>query len=179
MKYCNKCGKELKEGTKFCTHCGAKIQDDSKKHKHKEVHSIHEKSAHKTDKPIRKSKSIKIFLILLALVVLLIMAKIFIFDSSPSSQNHKFTGPWHEPTAEYLNPNTTINFREQGLILVGTNDANTVYIRLTPMGKNQFDGLVDNNGVVKFFLVSYRTDESKLVFFSTLTKTSWHMRRVK
>tara|TARA_Y100000310_G_scaffold186269_1_gene186414 strand:+ start:66557 stop:66778 length:222 start_codon:yes stop_codon:yes gene_type:complete len=38
MKYCNKCGEELKEDTKFCHNCGNKIVKGIKEEKKNKTH---------------------------------------------------------------------------------------------------------------------------------------------
>mgnify|MGYP007017069863 FL=1 len=47
------------------------------------------------------------------------------------------------------------------------------------MGSKNYSGLVVLNGIDDDFNVHFYEEENKLVFFSTLTKSSWYLIKLK
>lgn len=177
MKYCQSCELELKNNAKFCTHCGAPITVEETNQK---VESY--------EKPKTPSSIIKKIVISgIVIVISFFLAKTYIpefedFVDSFSSQKEltQLVGEWHDPTGQLLGDNQkVIVFRKMGDAIVGEDKNNDIYIKLLHYSSNTFGGFVVLKGIDSSYDVSYYKNEEKLVFFSTLTKTSWTIRRTK
>lgn len=178
MKYCKKCGKPIQDEIKFCTHCGAPV---AIKESQQKVERIDEK----VKKPSSMIK--KVFIGGIAIVGLFFLAKTFVpeFDDFTNSYTAskaltRLVGKWHDPTGKLLGSSQTfIKFRKMGDALVGEDENKEIYIKLLHYSGNSYGGFVVLRGVDASFEVSYYNNEEKLVFFSTLTKSSWNIRRFK
>jgi len=177
MNNCQSCGIEIKPNAKFCTHCGAPITVEETNQK---VESY--------EKP-KKTSSIfkKIVISGIVIVVAFFLAKTYIpefedFVDSYSSQKEltRIVGKWHDPTGQLLGDSQkTIVFRKMGDAVVGEDENKDIYIKLLHYSSNTFGGFVVLKGIDNSYDVSYYKNEEKLVFFSTLTKTSWTIWRTK
>lgn len=177
INYCTKCEESLKQDAKFCTNCGQPV------HKIEQNNNVFEKDktinqSSSTKKGVKKSFPFKKVLLAVAILVFLIfMGKSFF---SNTDQLSELVGEWHEPTGKLLgDKEAIIKFRKKGDIVVGEDLDKTLYIQLLPTRTNNYSGLVVLNGNDSDFLVDYYKEENKLVFFSTLTKTSWYLKRIK
>ncbi len=178
MKYCTKCGASLKEGAKFCTSCGALVK---------------EKEAYNTDiateekKPNSSLKKTMLIGGLLAIVAIFFIGKNFISNTETSEplfdideEVAKIEGNWHDPSGVILNDKTAIiNFKGAGSLTHGKDENNTIEISMIPVDKNRYNAIAVINGIEGDYDVTYYTEEKKLVFFSTLTKTSWNIKKLK
>lgn len=177
MIYCNKCGNSIKPNSKFCTHCGTPntIEETNQK-------------VENFEKPKKQSSIIKKTVISgIVIVVAFFLTKTFIpeFDdfinSNVTSKSlTKLVGKWHDPTGQLLGDSQkTIVFRKMGDAVVGEDENKDIYIKLLHYSGNNYGGFVVLKGKDASFEVSYYKGEDKLVFFSTLTKSSWNIRRFK
>ena len=182
MTNCSNCNATLKVGAKFCTNCGAPIEDKDRPAKANDtVHKV------EAIKPKSSSKTLKIFLSIIAIVVLGFVVKSYITDLdvsrnpySISKTLNQLVGEWQAPAGSLFKDNEVIiKFRKRGDVLVGEDSAKRVYIQLLPIGSKNFSGLVVVDDIDDDFEVHFFEEEDKLVFFSTLTKTSWHIKKLK
>lgn len=184
MSHCSNCNATLKQGARFCTNCG---------------HPVHKTNIDKTettryDEPISKkanpkssSKTLKIVLSIIAIVVLGFVVKSYITDLDVSRNSYSISkaltplvGEWQAPVGSLLKDNEVmIEFRKRGDVLVGEDSAKRVYIQLFPYSSTDFNGLVVVDDIDGDYEVHFYKEEDKLVFFSTLTKTSWHIKKLK
>lgn len=182
MKHCSNCNATLKEGAKFCTNCGEPIED--------KVGSIKPNDTFnevKEDTPKSPSKRTRIIVGLFAVVALFFIVRSLVtnIDISRNSISiskalNKIEGDWHDPSGELLgDTEAIITFRKRGDVVIGEDKNKTLYIQLLATGNKNFSGLVVLNGIDGDFEVHFFEEEDKLVFFSTLTKTSWHIKQLK
>lgn len=175
-KYCTNCNAQLDGNTKFCPKCG------------KPNNSIDDMSTliDKNPKPV--SKIIKILLLALIGVIVLFFANKWLMPDFEEEQGiysiteeiSKIEGQWHDPTGVLLgDPNTLIILSKKGDKAIGKDKDEVIKIELTPFGSNNYSGKVFLHGVEGDFEVHFYEEENKLVFFSTLTKTSWNIKRIK
>jgi len=125
------------------------------------------------------SKKIKIILGLIVLVF--VTAAIFKYRSqllSPNNDNY-ISGKWIAIQGTILDDKqVTITFEENDDLIIGKNSDKSVVIKLISSGNKTYDGFVITKGEEQDYLVHNLEDKNKLVFFSTLTKTSWNMKKV-
>ena len=181
MNYCTNCGAKIIETTKYCINCGTPIDIISS-------HDIEEKKelSYIETKAPRTSKLTKTILGIIIGIALLFMAKVILLDTgvikntfASDSALNRIVGKWHDPTGVILgDKKAIITFRKKGDVVVGEDKNNKIYIQLLSAGGLNYQGLVVLNGIDGNFEVHYYKDEGKLVFFSTLTKTSWNIRKV-
>jgi len=185
--YCSNCNTSLKEGAKFCTNCGTPVQ---KKATQDEVADNHKDQfqTHTLQPIIKKPFPLnKVLLGIGILVVLFFVGKYFISSSDISEplfdideEVAKIEGKWHDPTGVILNDKTAvINFKSVGSLAKGEDENSTIYISMIPVDKNRYYATAILNGIEGEFDVTYYEEENKLVFFSTLTKTSWNIKKLK
>lgn len=182
MTHCSNCNATLKVGAKFCTNCGAPVEDKDRRAKATNtVHTI------EVNKPKSSSKLLKIILGILAVVFLGFVVKSYITDLDVSRNSYSISktltplvGEWKAPAGSILkDKEVIIKFRKRGDVLVGEDLEKRVYIQLLPYTSTNFSGLVVVDDIDDDFEVHFFEEEDKLVFFSTLTKTSWHIKKLK
>ena len=181
MNSCSNCKAPLKKDAKFCTQCGTytHAKEGSKA-------SSEELIDQKEGSDGYASKLFKMVLGFIAIMALFFIIKSFTTDISPvensistAKEMSKLTGLWHDPTGVLLGDReATIEMRKRENSLVGADSKNDIDIVLTPMSHNVFNGKVNLRGVDGYFDVSYYEQENKLVFFSTLTKSSWYIKKL-
>lgn len=180
MKYCTKCGASLKEGVKFCTSCGVLVKAIEK-----EV-SISSVTIEKK-KPNSSLKKTMLIGALIAIVAVFLIGLNFISNSKVSDplfdideEVEKIEGEWHDPAGDILIDKTAIiKFKGAGSLTHGKDENNTIEISMIPVDKNRYYATAILNGVEEEFDATYYKEEKKLVFFSTLTKTSWNIKKIK
>lgn len=179
--YCSNCKATLKEGAKFCTKCGTPVKEIAL-----------EKEWNNTDMAIEEKKinyySKKIMIIggLIAIVAIFLIGKSFISNADISEplfdideEVERIEGNWHDPSGVILKDKTAIiSFRSVGSIAEGKDDKSIIKISLIPIDKNKYFGVVLLDEIKGEFDVTYYSEEGKLVFFSTLTKTSWNIKKL-
>lgn len=182
MTNCSNCNATLKAGAKFCTNCGTPVED-----KHRRAKANEPVQKVEVNKPKSSSKTFKIVLGIMAVVVLGFVAKSYITDLDVSRNSYsisktlnQFVGEWEAPAGSLLkDKEVIIKFRKRGDVLVGEDLEKRVYIQLLPYTSTNFSGLVVVDDIDDDFEVHFFEEEDKLVFFSTLTKTSWHIKKLK
>ncbi len=177
MKYCTNCNSTLKEGAKFCTKCGTPIQKMDIQHEivEKEEKVNQPEPFHKQQKKVFPLN--KILLGIAVIMVLVFVGKSFLPNDGQLSD---LVGEWHDPSGVLLGDSEAIiTIRKKGDIVVGEDRNKTIYIQLIQTGNKNYSGLVVLNGIDGDFEVHYYEEEDKLVFFSTLTKTSWNIKKLK
>jgi hypothetical protein len=187
MKYCTNCGANLKEETKFCTNCGTPVQKNEKRDdvaEKREENFQTNTLEHKVKKPFPLNK---VLLGIGVLVVLFFFGKIIISNTDISEplfdidkEVAKVEGKWHDPTGVLLKDKTAIiKFKSVGSIAEGKDKNNNIKISMIPINKNRYYATTVLYGIEGEFDVTYYQEENKLVFFSTLTKTSWDIKKIK
>ena len=191
MNYCKECGKPLKPNAKFCTNCGAAVSIEKKiQNRQEHVKTQAQLQVQKpTKKPTKKPSSMirKVLLSVVVIGAVLFLVKTFFPEFNdfinPFNSSKKLTvlvGKWHNPTGELLgNPQAIIRLRKQGDAVIGEDENKEIYIQILHYSDNQYSGFVNLRGKSDSFDVTYYKNEDKLLFFSTLTKTSWNLRRVR
>lgn len=187
MKFCTKCGTTIKEGAKFCTKCGTPVQknetQDEVTEKHEDQFQTHTlQPSDKKPFPLNK-----VLLGIGLVVVLFFVGKYFLSTSDISEplfdideEVAKIEGKWHDPTGVLLSDKTAvINFKSVGSLAQGEDENSTIYISMIPVDKNRYFATVNLHGVEGEFDATYYAEENKLVFFSTLTKSSWNIKKIK
>lgn len=180
MTHCSNCQTLLKEGAKFCTNCGTPIKIIDK-----EVHNkgivLEEK---KTNNNSGKYIIVGVVIIIVALfytgkhILLNVDNQEPLFDIEQEVE--KIDGDWYDPTGVMLNDKTAIiNFRSSGSFAEGKDQNSIIKISMIPVNKNQYYATVILNEVKGEFDATYYHDEGKLAFFSTLTKSSWNIKKYK
>ena len=185
MKYCTNCNAELKEGTKFCTNCGAPTTTENNQNskKNTEVNLVEDS----LNQP-NKGKRLSIALLGIGfLVILFFIGKSFVKDVMPvekpfsiEQQLGKIEGKWYDPTGVILgDKNVVVDFNMRGDIIIGKDKEGLFEAKITPFGANNYQALVNLRGVKGDFELHFYEEENKLVFFSTLTKSSWYLLKTK
>ena len=175
MKHCPNCEAKITEETKFCTNCGTSLQINSTKNDiEKNDDVLIEKSLNQPNKGLRIAK---VLIGIAVLAVLFFLGKTFLPNDG---QQTNLVGEWYDPTGVLLgDKETVITFRTRGDIVVGEDKSKKVFIQLLPMGSKNYSGLVVLNKIDDDFNVHFYEEENKLVFFSTLTKSSWYLIKLK
>ncbi|MBI9040600.1 zinc ribbon domain-containing protein [Lutibacter sp.] len=179
MKYCSNCNTELKEETKFCTKCGISLIDN---HTNNNDINLVEESLNQPNKGKRFSIAL---LVMVVLAILFFIGKFFMEDIVPSEQPFsieeqlsKIEGEWHDPTGVILgNNDAIIEFNKKGDVVIGKDENNLFSAKITPFGANNYQAIVTLRGVEGDFELHFYEEENKLVFFSTLTKSSWYLKK--
>jgi len=179
MKYCTNCGEQIKGDNKFCTNCGTPVQVVEK-----EWNTNMETEAKKT-----KYLSKKMIMIggLITIIAIIFIGKNIFSDTNSSEplfdideEVGKIEGDWYDPSGVILNDKTAIiNFESVGSFAEGQDRNNIIKISMIPTNKNTYFAKVNLDGSEAEFDVTYYNEENKLVFFSTLTKTSWSIKKIK
>lgn len=182
-KYCSNCGAKVNEGASFCGKCNTPIENNNTQND-KTDDVLIEESLSQPNKGLRISK---ILAGILVLTVLFFIGKSFFLDSefseksfSTTEQLKKIEGKWHEPTGVMLgDKDAIIILRKRRDEVIGKDENNLKMIKLTPFGSNNYGGSVILGGVEDYFEVHFYEEENKLVFFSTLTKNSWYLKKIE
>jgi hypothetical protein len=180
VKYCTHCGEQLKSGSKFCTQCGTAAKEDQKTETVQEANDVAKTRKASSPGPL------KITLGIIVLILILFVAKSLLNPSSPEDGTFSeltaiknIEGTWYDPSGALLGDKAAvIVLSKKGSAVVGSDANNKLAIILTPVSLNTYSGEVNLMGVDGYFDVSYYEDEAKLVFFSTLTKTSWNIKKL-
>lgn len=183
IKYCSKCGVKINEGFNLCPKCGTPLENNNLQNDIDDEILI-EESLRQPNKGLRISK---ILVGILVLTMLFFIGKSFFYDSefseksfSTTEQLKKIEGKWHEPTGVMLgDKDAIIILRKRRDEVIGKDENNLKMIKLTPFGSNNYGGIVILGGVEDYFEVHFYEEESKLVFFSTLTKNSWYLKKIE
>ena len=181
MKHCPNCREQISVETKFCTNCGISLNDNNTNNE--EVNLVEES----LNQP---NKGKRLFIALLVLVVLAIVffiGKSFLEDVdsteksfSPIEQLAKLEGRWHDPTGVVLgDKEVVVLFKEKGEVVIGKDENGLFEAKITPFGSNNYQAIVKLRGVEGDFELHFYEEEKKLVFFSTLTKSSWYLIKLK
>ncbi|MEX1381813.1 zinc-ribbon domain-containing protein [Lutibacter sp.] len=186
MKHCPNCGEQIREETKFCTNCGASISNNSDQHINKKTYEVNlvEESLNQPNKGKR------LFLALLVIggiAILFFIGKSFLKDVdsiekpfSPIEQLAKLEGTWYDPTGIILGEKeAVIVLTREDNIVVGKDENGLFETRITPFGSNNYQAMVNLRGVKGDFELHFYEEQNKLVFFSTLTKSSWYLIKLK
>ena len=182
---CTNCGAEINEKTKFCTHCGASTTINNNQNDiEKNDDVLIEKSLNQPNKGLRISK---VLIGIVVLTVLFFIGKSFLKEAVPSNKSFsveeqlsKIEGKWYDPTGIILgDKDAVIIFRKKGDIIIGNDKKNLFEVKITPFGANNYQGIVNLRGVEGDFSVHFHEEENKLVFFSTFTKSSWYLIKLK
>lgn len=182
LKYCSNCGAKIKEETKFCTNCGASTELNTNNNIEEDDNVLIEKSLNQPNKGFR---IFKVLIGIVILTVLFLVGKSFLKDSLPTEkpfsiteQLSKLEGKWYDPSGIVLgNKDALITLKRKGEIVVGKDEKDLFEVEITPFGSNNYQGNVVLRGVAGDFEVHFYEEESKLVFFSTLTKSSWYLKK--
>ncbi|MFA5297847.1 MAG: zinc-ribbon domain-containing protein [Lutibacter sp.] len=184
-KYCPNCGAKISEETKFCTNCGASTVINNKQNDiEKSDDVLIEESLNQPNKGLR---IFKVLIGIVVLIVLFFIGKSFLKDSIPTEKSFsveeqlsKIEGKWHDPTGIILgDKDAVIIFSKKGDIIIGNDKKNLFEVKITPFGANNYQGIVNLRGVEGDFSVHFYEEENKLVFFSTFTKSSWYLIKLK
>jgi hypothetical protein len=181
MKHCPNCGAKLVDNTKFCTQCGNSLKDNNV---NKGQVNLVEESLNQPNKGKR------LFIALLAILVLAIVifiGKSFLNDMNPiekpfsiEEQLSKIEGKWYDPTGVILGEKEAIIFfNKKGNIVIGKDEKGLFKANISPFGSNNYQAIVALRGVEGDFELHFYEEENKLVFFSTLTKSSWYLKKDK
>ncbi|MDO9037937.1 MAG: zinc-ribbon domain-containing protein [Lutibacter sp.] len=182
-KHCSNCGVEIIEGASFCSKCGAPIENISIQND-KDDDILIEESLNQPNKELRISK---ILVGVLVLTVLFFIGKSFLFDFEPieksfsiTEQLSKLEGKWHDPAAILLgDKDAIIILKRKGEIITGKDKKGLYKFKITPFGSNNYQAIVMAQNRESDFSVHFYEEENKLVFFSTLTKSSWYLKKIK
>lgn len=180
--YCSNCGTQFNGQTKFCKKCGASLKLNNNQNeikKNDEVNLVE-------DSLNQPNKSKRLFIALLVMVVLAIVffvAKSFFIETktlekpfSISKQLSKIEGKWNDPTGIILGDEKTIVIlKQKGEIVKGSDKNGFFDVQITPFGSNNYQAIVNLRGIKGDFELHFYEEENKLVFFSTLTKSSWYL----
>jgi hypothetical protein len=182
-KYCSNCGTEINEGVRFCSECGASVENNNIQNNIDDDILI-EKSLNQPNKGLRISK---VLIGIVVLTMLFFIGKSFFlsYDSSEKSfsnteQLTKLAGKWHDPTAILLgDKDAVIILKRKGEIITGKDKKGLFEVQITPFGSNNYQAIVKAQNGESDFSVHFYEEENKLVFFSTLTKSSWYLKKIK
>jgi len=182
MKNCQNCGAEISQETKFCTNCGTPVDDFN--HSQNDIEKndaiLIEESLNQPNKGLRIAK---VLIGIVMLTILFFIGKSFLFEEetiekpfSVSEQLNKIEGKWYDPTGVILgDKGAYIVFVKKGDIVIGNDENDLFDAKITPFGANNYQAMVELREVKGDFEVHLYEEETKLVFFSTLTKTSWYL----
>ena len=180
MNYCSNCGTTIKQGVKFCSKCGKPVQEIDQPATTYRTHTLYPNE--------KKSFPLNKVLLGISILVVLLFASIYYFNEkmpdvnaiSNSAQLSLLEGKWYDPTGVLLgDKEAVIVLKKKGAFVVGSDSENRIDVKLTPLGSNNYSAIVNLHGVESDFEVHFYEEEDKLVFFSTLTKTSWNIRKLK
>jgi predicted nucleic acid-binding Zn ribbon protein len=181
MKHCPNCGEQISEETKFCTKCGASLNDNITNND--EVNLVEES----LNQPNKGKRLVLALLVIGGIAILFFIGKSFLkgVDSIekpflPIEQLAKLEGTWHDPTGIILGEKeAVIVLTREDNIVVGKDENGLFETRITPFGSNNYQAMVNIRGVKGDFELHFYQEENKLVFFSTLTKSSWYLIKLK
>lgn len=134
-----------------------------------------------------KFKKVNKLLLLVSFLVTLLFVLNFIFFKNEISNKQfsvkeqllKIEGEWHDPTAVILgDKEVIIEFNKKGDVVIGKDENGVFSAKITPFGANNYQAIVTLRGVEGDFELHFYEEDNKLVFFSTLTKSSWYLKKV-
>jgi hypothetical protein len=184
-KFCSNCGARISGEIKFCTNCGASLEitNNNDSNKNDDLNLVEES----LNQP---NKGKRLFIALLAIVVLAIVffiGKSFLNNVNPiekpfsiEEQLSKIEGKWHDPTGVILgDKDVVVLFKEKGDVVIGKDENGVFSAKITPFGNNNYQAIVTLRDVEGDFELHFYEEENKLVFFSTFTKSSWYLIKLK
>ncbi|SFS60302.1 zinc-ribbon domain-containing protein [Lutibacter maritimus] len=180
--YCPNCGAILTKGTKFCTNCGASMQVISSENdvkKNNEVNLVEES----LNQPNKGKRLLIALLVMVVLTIVFFIGKSFFKDVVPTEkpfsveeQLGKLEGKWYDPTDAVLgDKDVIINFNRKEDVVIAKDEKGLFEAKITPFGANNYQAITKLQGVEGDFELHFYEEEDKLVFFSTLTKSSWYL----
>jgi predicted nucleic acid-binding Zn ribbon protein len=185
MKHCTNCNAELKEGIKFCTVCGAPIptSNNSNNNNKNDINLVEES----LNQPNKGKRLFIALLVIVALASIFFIGKYFMKDVVPlekpfsiEQQLSLIEGKWHDPTGILLGDrDAVIVLNKKGDKIIGNDKKDLFEAEITPFGANNYQAMVNLRGVKGDFELHFYEEENKLVFFSTLTKSSWYLIKLK
>jgi len=173
----------MNEGASFCSKCDTPTENNSLQN-NIDDETLIKKSLNQPNKGLR---IFKILSGILVLAVLFFIGKSFFLGSESSEKTFstkeqllKLEGKWHYPSGIMLgDKNVHIFLRKKGDEIVCKDKKKLVEMKLTSFGSNNYGGIVILQGEEDYFEVHFYEEENKLVFFSTLTKSSWYLKKIK
>jgi hypothetical protein len=186
MINCKKCGAEINEGTKFCTNCGASMQVISSENdvkKNEEVNLVEDS----LNQPNKGKRLLIALLVMVVLTIVFFIGKSFFKDVVPTEkpfsveeQLGKLEGKWYDPTGVIIgDKDVIVDFNRKENVVIGKDENALFKATITPFGANNYQAIVTLRGVNGDFELHFYEEENKLVFFSTLTKSSWYLLKIK
>ena len=180
--YCSNCGTILTKGTKFCTNCGASMQiisSENEVEKNDEVNLVEDS----LNQPNKGKRLLIALLVMVVLTIVFFIGKSFFKDVVPTEkpfsieeQLGKLEGKWYDPTGVVLgDKDVIIDFNRKEDVVIGKDENALFKATITPFGANNYQAMVLLRGVKGDFELHFYEEENKLVFFSTLTKSSWYL----
>lgn len=180
--YCSNCGAILTKGTKFCTNCGASMQiisSENEVEKNDEVNLVEDS----LNQPNKGKRLLIALLVMVFLTIVFFIGKSFFKDVLPTEkpfsieeQLGKLEGKWYDPTGVVLgDKDVIIDFNRKEDVVIGKDENGLFKATITPFGANNYQAMVLLRGVKGDFELHFYEEENKLVFFSTLTKSSWYL----
>lgn len=187
MKYCENCGELIKPNTKFCTKCGASVDEIIYKQNNIENKGEVNLVEESLNQPNKGKRLFLALLIMVVVAIIFFIGKSLISDAMPlekpfsiEEQLSKIEGKWHDPTGVILgDKEAVINFKKKGDVVIGNDKGGLFETKITPFGSNNYQAIVTLRGVEGDFELHFYEEENKLVFFSTLTKSSWYLLKLK
>lgn len=182
-KYCSNCGTEINEGVRFCSECDASVENNNIQNNIDDDILI-ENSLNQPNKGLRISK---VLIGIVVLTMLFFIGKSFFFENETNNkpfsikeQLSKIEGKWHNPTKVILgDKDAVIILKRKGEIITGKDKKGLFELQITPFGSNNYQAIVKAQNGESDFSVHFYEEENKLVFFSTLTKNSWYLKKIK
>ena len=180
--YCSNCGAILTKGTKFCTNCGASMQiisSENEVEKNDEVNLVEDS----LNQPNKGKRLLIALLVMVVLTIVFFIGKSFFKDVVPTEkpfsieeQLGKLEGKWYDPTGVVIgDKDVVIDFNRKEDVVIGKDENALFKATITPFGANNYQAMVLLRGVKGDFELHFYEEENKLVFFSTLTKSSWYL----
>jgi hypothetical protein len=151
--------------------------------KNEEVNLVEES----LNQPNKGLRILKILIGIVVVTILFFIGKSFMKDVVPSEKSFSIKqqlsiieGEWYDPTGVVLGDKKTIAvFKKMGDIVKGKDKNNFFNVVITPFGSNNYQAIVNLGGVKGDFELHFYEQENKLVFFSTYTKSSWYLLKLK
>jgi len=175
MKYCPKCGAELKENNHFCPKCGHEITFQKSE-------TAPQAEKVKNNRPWLKN----LIYVLLAIACVAYIYKTFIGPKIEPTvieaqvDIDELTGIWiwNDP-ADVLegNPESLLTMRSSDGQLIGQDENQKILIELRLQGKNKFTGHLTFNGIKTTADTEFDREYNKLTFKNKLSGLDWYIKK--